>query len=94
MILGKRFSRYQRRWNAKIAVTFTRDDGTVIKPHRKLNMMLALSFKGGINQKAFKKEEAKLLAKVAVEEARNIHPGQAKPIDLTDVESMVESTFK
>ena len=64
MKLGKRFSRYQRRWNAKIAVTFTREDGTVIKPHRKLNMMLALSFKGGINQKAFKKEEAKLLAKM------------------------------
>ena len=64
MKLGKRFSRYQRRWNAKIAVTFTREDGTVIKPHRKLNMMLALSFKGDINQKAFKKEEAKLLAKM------------------------------
>ena len=64
MKLGKRFSRYQRRWNAKIAVTFTREDGTVIKPHRKLNMMLALSLKGGINKKAFKKEEAKLLAKM------------------------------
>ena len=61
---GKRFSRYQRRWYVKIVVTFTREDGTEIKPHRKLNMMLALSFKGGINQKAFKKEEAKLLAKV------------------------------
>ena len=95
MILGKRFSRYQRRWNAKIAVTFTREDGTVIKPHRKLNMMLALSLsiKGGIRMKAFKKEEAKLLAKVAVEEAKNIRPGQVKPIDLTDVESMVESTI-
>ena len=93
MKLGKRFSRYQRRWGAKIRITFTREDGTEIKPHRKLNMMLALSLKGGISMKAVKKEEAKLLAKVAVEEAKNIRPGQVKPIDLTDVESMVESTI-
>ncbi len=64
MKLGKRFSRYQRRWGAKIRITFTREDGTEIKPHRKLNMMLALSLKGGISMKAVKKEEAKLLAKI------------------------------
>lgn len=64
MKLGKRFSRYQRRWKGKISVTFTRDDGTVIKPHRKLNMMLALSFKGGINKKALAREEAKLLERM------------------------------
>ena len=64
MKLGKRFSRYQRRWNAKASVTFTKDDGTVIRPHRKLNMMLVLSIQGGINNKAFAKEEAKLLEKM------------------------------
>ena len=64
MKLGKRFSRYQRRWGAKIRVTFTKDDGTVIKPHRKLNMMLALSFKGGINKKAFEKESEKMLVRM------------------------------
>ena len=67
MKLGKRFSRYQRRWGAKIRVTFTREDGTVIKPHRKLNMMLALSLKGGINKKAFKKEEDIFMSKLNVE---------------------------
>ena len=93
MKLGKRFSRYQKRWNAKIAVTFTKDDGTVIKPHRKLNMMLALSFKGGINQKALKKEEAKLLTLLAIKEARE-NQGSRTSIDLSSVESMIESTCK
>ena len=93
MKLGKRFSRYQRRWGAKIRVTFTRDDGTVIKPHRKLNMMLALSFKGGINKKALKKEEAKLLTLLAIKEARE-NQGSRTSIDLSSVESMIESTCK
>lgn len=93
MKLGKRFSRYQRRWNAKIRVTFTRDDGTEIKPHRKLNMMLALSLKGGINMKAFKKEETKLLTLLAIKEARENQESQTS-IDLSSVESMIESTFK
>lgn len=64
MKLGKRFSRYQKKINAKASVTFTREDGTVIKPHRKLNMMLVLSIRGGINKKAFENEQAKLLAKI------------------------------
>ena len=64
MKLGKRFSRYQRRWNAKASVTFTKDDGTVIKPHRKLNMMLVLSIRGGINKKAFEKESEKMLVRM------------------------------
>ena len=55
MKLGKRFSRYQKKINGKASVTFTREDGTVIKPHRKLNMMLVLSIRGGINKMAFEK---------------------------------------
>ena len=93
MKLGKRFSRYQRRWGAKIRVTFTRDDGTVIKPHRKLNMMLALSFKGGINQKALKNEEAKLLTLLAIKKARE-NRGSRTSIDLSSVENMIDSTCK
>ena len=64
MKLGKRFSRHQRSWNAKASFTLTMKDGTVIKPHRKLNMMLVLSFGGGINKKALKKEADKLMAKM------------------------------
>ena len=86
---GKRFSRYQRRWYVKIVVTFTKDDGTVIKPHRKLNMMLDLFFRGGINKKTLKKEEAKLLTLLAIQEARENRTGQ-NPIDLSCVENMIE----
>ena len=65
MKLGKRFSRYQKKINGKASVTFTREDGTVIKPHRKLNMMLALSIRGGgINKKAFEKESEKMLVRM------------------------------
>lgn len=64
MKLGKRFSRYQKKINGKASVTFTREDGTVIKPHRKLNMMLVLSIRGGINKKAFEKESEKMLVRM------------------------------
>lgn len=57
MILGKRFSRLKRRYNAgTISVTFTRKDGTVMKPHRKLNMLLVFSTIGQVNKKAALKE--------------------------------------
>lgn len=57
MKLGKRFSRYQKKISGKASVTFTSEDGTVIRPRCKLNMMLALSIRGGINKKVFEKEE-------------------------------------
>ena len=62
MILGKKFSRLKRSLNAgSIDVTFTRrEDGTVLKPHRKLNMLLVLSLSGKANRKATRIEVEKL----------------------------------
>lgn len=57
MKLGKRFSRLKRIYNAgTISMTFTRKDGTVMKPHRKLNMLLVLSTIGAVNKKSALKE--------------------------------------
>lgn len=58
MKLGKRFSRLKRRYNAgEIRMTFTSKDGKVVlKPHRKLNMLLVLSTIGPVNKKAALKE--------------------------------------
>lgn len=62
MILGKRFSRLKRSLNAgSINVTFTRkEDGKVLKPHRKLNMLLALSYYVTVNRKAMQEEVQKM----------------------------------
>ena len=93
MILGKRFSRLKKSLRYKAQSLYVMEDGTEFKPHRKLNMMLALSFKGGINQKAFKKEEAKLLTLLAIKEARE-NQGSRTSIDLSSVENMIDSICK
>lgn len=64
MKLGKLFCRLKRRINTNAMIIFTRDDGTQIRPHRKLNMMLVLSIRGGINKKALEKEIEKMHKKV------------------------------
>ena len=57
MKLGKRFARLKRCYNAAtISMTFTRKDGSIMKPHRKLNMLLVFSTIGPVNKKATLKE--------------------------------------
>ncbi|MBR5271835.1 MAG: hypothetical protein IKU25_00350 [Clostridia bacterium] len=42
-------------------MTFTRkDDGSELKPHRKLNMLLVLSFLGNVSKKAIDNEFNKM----------------------------------
>lgn len=62
MKLGKRFSLLKKRYNAgEINMTFTRkDDGSELKPHRKLNMLLVLSFLGNVSKKAIDNEFNKM----------------------------------
>lgn len=62
MKLGKRFSLLKKRCNAgAINMTFTRkDDGSELKPHRKLNMLLVLSFLGNVSKKAIDNEFNKM----------------------------------
>ena len=61
MKLGKRFTRLKRRYNAgSITMSFTKHGGEVLKPHRKLNMLLVLSFYGKISNKAMKNEFDKM----------------------------------
>lgn len=69
MKLGKRFARLKRCYNAAtISMTFTKDDGTVVKPHRKLNMLLVLSIYMRVNKNAVKKEFQKMKRKYGNEE--------------------------
>lgn len=70
MKLGKRFSRLKRRCNAgSISMTFTRkSDGAELKPHRKLNMMLVLSFNGKVNKKAIDEEFQKMNRRYGIKE--------------------------
>lgn len=69
MKLGKRFSRLKRICNAAtINMTFTKKDGTELKPHRKLNMLLVLSFYMKVNQKAVKKEFLKMNRRYGIKE--------------------------
>lgn len=61
MKLGKRFTRLKRRYNAgSITMSFSKNDGTVLKPHRKLNMLLVLSFYGKVSKNAMKNEFDKM----------------------------------
>ena len=64
MILGRRYSRFKKSVKYRVRPFYVMEDGTEFRPHRKLGMMLTLLPLGGINQKAFKKEETKLLAKM------------------------------
>ena len=44
MLLGKRYTRIKRDWNAAtIKVEFTKSDGSTIKTPRKLNMIAVVS---------------------------------------------------
>lgn len=57
MKLGKRFARLKRCYNAaSINMKFEKNDGTEVKPHRKLNMLLVLSTYMRVNKNAVKKE--------------------------------------
>lgn len=60
MKLGKRFYHIKRKWNAAtIQFSFTKKDGTELKPHRKLNQLLYLSMFEKVSKKAVKKEMEK-----------------------------------
>ena len=50
-------------------MTFTRkSDGAELKPHRKLNMMLVLSFNGKVNKKAIDEEFQKMNRRYGIKE--------------------------
>jgi hypothetical protein len=55
MLLGKRFSRFQRSLNAKVTLDFGRKDGTRIRLPRKLRMLTIMRACGveGIKRSAF-----------------------------------------
>lgn len=57
MLLGKRFSRFQRSLNAKVTLEFGRKDGTRIRLPRKLRMLIIMRACGveGIKRSAFDK---------------------------------------
>ena len=61
MLLGKKYTRIKRAFNAAtFEVSFTRQDDSQIKLHRKLNMLAVLSMYGKVNQKAVERECVKL----------------------------------
>ena len=61
MKLGKRFYLLKKRYNAgEVRLTFSRNDGSELKPHRKLNMLLVLSFHEKVSREAVKKEFDKM----------------------------------
>ena len=64
MILGRRYSRFKKSLRQKAQAIYIMEDGTEIRPHRKLNMMLTLLPLGGINQKAMEREQNKIFAKM------------------------------
>ena len=71
MKLGKRFTRLKRIINAgSIDCAFTRrEDGLVLKPHRKLNMLLILHLTHmRVNKKAVNKELNKMLGRYGIKE--------------------------
>lgn len=71
MILGKKFTWLKRRINAgSIDITFTsREDSSVLKPHRKLNMLLILHLTHmRVNKKAVNKELNKMLGRYGIKE--------------------------
>lgn len=69
MKLGKMFSRLKRRYNAgSINVTFTGKDGKVLRPHRKLNMLMVLSMYMRVNQNAVRIEFEKFRRRHGIKE--------------------------
>lgn len=70
MKLGKKFTRLKRIINAgSIDVTLTsREDGSVLKPHRKLAMLMVLSLHMRVNKKAVNKELNKMLGRYGIKE--------------------------
>jgi len=75
MLLGKKYTRIKRAYNATVfKVTFTRkEDGTAIELPRKLNMLAVLSLGERVNQKAVEREIRKFEKRLKEESEREIN---------------------